>query len=126
MRIKMLNSKKAQNLTELALLIGLIAIVFISMDVYFRRSLQSKIKFMTDKYMTGNALNASSQLARNQEAYSVDTHDYVVLNSTTPTQSGTLLEVSTYSGGSRRETTTQHTDIGTLADPVVSHSEIQY
>ncbi len=40
--------KKGQNLTELALIIGVVGLVFIGMEVYAKRGLQGKIKDLTD------------------------------------------------------------------------------
>ena len=121
--IKIFSSRKAQNLTELALLIGIVAIVFISMEVYFRRGLQSKIKNMTDNYMTSGVLGGGNLVGiAKQEAYEVDTHNYVVQQSDTTTNSSGRVDTTTSSGGGRVETTQTDTVI-----PVsTSRSEVNY
>ncbi|PIS34258.1 MAG: hypothetical protein COT38_01060 [Candidatus Omnitrophica bacterium CG08_land_8_20_14_0_20_41_16] len=40
--------KKGQNLTELALIIGVVGLVFIGMEIYAKRGLQGKVKDLTD------------------------------------------------------------------------------
>ncbi len=40
--------KKGQSLTEVALIIGVVGLVFIGMEVYAKRGLQGKVKDLTD------------------------------------------------------------------------------
>jgi len=122
--IKMLSSRKAQNLTELALLIGVVAMVFISMEVYFRRGLQSKIKNMSDNYMTGDKLLGAGNLAgtAKQEIYSIDTHNYLVQQSGTTTVSNGRVAVRGIAGGGRVETS----DVNTIVPASTSSSEVNY
>lgn len=53
--------KKAQNFTELALVIGVLGIVLIGMEIYVKRGLSGKIKDLTDHIISAD-----------QKAYSVD------------------------------------------------------
>lgn len=53
---------KAQNFTELALVIGVIGVVLIGMEVYIKRGVQGKVKALTDHI-----------ISTDQEVYSVDT-----------------------------------------------------
>ena len=129
-------SRKAQNLTEVALLMGVVALVFIGMEVYFRRGFQNKMKTMTDNYMTSNVFgggNLYDSEGRNlplphgfvgykQEAYEVDTHNYVVQESNTPTQSNSSVHATTLTGGGRVENTQQDIVVG----PSTSRSVVNY
>lgn len=46
--MKSIFSNRGQNLTELALLIGIVGLVLIGMEVYARRGIQAKVKDLTD------------------------------------------------------------------------------
>ena len=124
--VKIFTSRKAQNLTEVAIVIGIVALVFISMEAYFKRGLQAKIQHMSNKYITGTGMNPSSSLPSNQEAYEIDTHNYTVLDSTTPTQSSSSVKTTTLSKGARVETSQTDTSIGSVAQPATSHSIVNY
>ena len=52
--LKWLNSKRAQNTAEYAILIGVIVAAAIAMQVYIRRSVQGKIKDAVDYTATAN------------------------------------------------------------------------
>ena len=41
-------SRRGQNLVDLALIIGVVGLVFIGMEVYIKRSVQGKVKDLTD------------------------------------------------------------------------------
>ncbi|MGA2775801.1 MAG: hypothetical protein ABSE81_07075 [Candidatus Omnitrophota bacterium] len=121
--IKIFSSRKAQNLTELALLIGVVAMVFISMEVYFKRGLQSKIKNMTDNYMTSGVLGGGNLVwPANQEIYATDMHNYAVLNAKTTTNSSSTVNVATLAGGGT--VATSQVDMNVPASS--SHSEATY
>ena len=129
-------SRKAQNLTEVALLVGVVALVFIGMEVYFRRGFQSKVKTMTDNYMTSNVFGGGNLydseglnvtlppgfVGYKQEAYEVDTHNYIVQQSNTPSQSNSSVRVTTSAGGGRVENTQQDAFVG----PSTSRSVVNY
>jgi hypothetical protein len=46
--------KKGQSLTELALLIALVALAFVGMELYARRGIQSRVRSLADNMITGN------------------------------------------------------------------------
>lgn len=54
--------KKGQSLTEVALIIGVVGLVFIGMEVYAKRGLQGKVKDLTD-----------NMIGAEQAAYQEDT-----------------------------------------------------
>ena len=120
---KMFSSRKAQNLTELALVIGIVAIAFIGMEVYFRRGLQAGIKNMTNTYMTGNLASPA-----NQAAYAMDTHNYVVMQGVTPMQSNSSVHVatSTSGGGYVTSNTKAEVLVGSVTNPATSQSVASY
>ena len=121
--IKMLWSKKAQNLTEFALLISIVIMAFIGMEIYFRRGLQSKIRTMTDNYMTSGVLGGGNLTGSAKQAvYSIDTHNYVVIDSDTSTNSTSRSGVNTSAGGGKVETS--KIDVNVPAS--TSHSEVVY
>lgn len=58
-------SRKAQSAIEYVLVLGLITAVFVSMQVYFRRSVQAKIKDMTDAMLPAGTVSGDvAQLSR--------------------------------------------------------------
>lgn len=56
------SGRRGQHLTEIALVIGIIAVVFLAMQAYVKRGLQGKIKDLTD-----------NMIGREQAAYQQDT-----------------------------------------------------
>jgi hypothetical protein len=54
--------KKAQNFTELALIIGVLGIVLLGMEIYIKRGVSGKIKDLTDHIISAD-----------QKTYSTDT-----------------------------------------------------
>lgn len=58
---------RGQNLTELALVIGIVGLVFISMQVYIARGIQGKLKDLTD-----------STIGSEQSAYTQDVSGYAL------------------------------------------------
>ncbi len=63
--------KRGQNLTEVALIIGIVGLVLIGMEVYTRRGIQAKVKDLTD-----------NMIGKEQEAYQQDTSGLAVNTST--------------------------------------------
>jgi hypothetical protein len=127
--IKMFSSRKAQNLTEFALVIGLIVIAFMAMEVYCRRGLQAKIKCLADNYMTSHMLGGQNLTAPdNQVAYPMDTHNYVVMQASTPTQSNSTVEVTTSiaNGGYVVSNTNAEVNVGSAINPATSQSVATY
>ena len=121
---KMFSSRKAQNLTELALLIGVVAIVFIGMEVYFKRGLQSKVKNMTDNYMTSDALGGGNLVdMAKQEVYEIDTHNFVVQKSQSAIQSKGTVTAQTLFGGSRVDSSLVDTKVISSSTSKVSEEK---
>ncbi|MFA5385843.1 MAG: hypothetical protein WC364_14505 [Eubacteriales bacterium] len=124
---KVLFSKKAQNITELALIIGVVAIVFISMEVYFKRSLNAKIKNMADNYITGDVFGGGKlEGIAKQEAYEIDTHNFVKQESITPMRATASIVSITSPGGGKVEESEQKVYIGSPEKPATSESKVIY
>lgn len=49
--------RKGQNLVDLALIIGVVGLVFIGMEAYIRRGVQSKVKDLTDYIVSKKQLS---------------------------------------------------------------------
>jgi hypothetical protein len=98
------------------------------MEIYFRRGLQAKIKNMADNYLTSDAFGGKNLVGNEekQALYEIDTHNYVVQQSTTPMSATATVSSQTYEGGGKLETSTQDTYIGTSANPATSESEVVY
>lgn len=86
--------RKGQNLAELALIIGLVGLVFIGMEVYIKRGMQGKVKDLTD-YMIGAQPKKASQIGEE-----VPRETPLSLNSTMTAKESI--------GGSRRLTESQN------------------
>jgi len=50
-KMKQLIFKRGQSLTEVVLIIGIVSLVFIGMEVYFKRGLSGKLKDLTDNWI---------------------------------------------------------------------------
>ena len=103
MRIKRIYFCKGQNLTEVALILGIVGLVLISMEVYFKRGLQGKVKDLTD-----------NMIGKEQLPYEVDTLGLVVNNSSSKLSSGSTATLKELEGGKRslsgsEKTTTEYT-----------------
>jgi len=48
--------RRGQNLVDLALIIGVVGLVFIGMEVYIKRSVQGKVKDLTDYIISDKQL----------------------------------------------------------------------
>jgi len=59
--------ERGQNLTEIALVIGIVGLVLIGMEVYARRGIQAKVKDLTD-----------SMIGKEQASYQQDTSGLAV------------------------------------------------
>ena len=88
-KAKKLFLSRGQNLTELALVIGVVGLALFGMEVYFKRGFQGKVKDLTDALITPS-----------QEAYQQDTSGLVVNSSSANTivNSGTT-EARNVAGG---------------------------
>ena len=107
--MKRLLSRRAQNLTEVALILATIGLVFIGMEVYIKRGLQGKIKDITD-----------AVVGKEQSEYASDTSGLSVLDSSSGTSANSSTQVSTSTGGSR-----QTTKSDSISATSTSHSEYQ-
>ena len=76
-KAKKLFLRRGQNLTELALIIGVVGLALFGMEVYFKRGFQGKVKDMTD-----------SLISPRQEAYQQDTSGLVINESSSSTLAG--------------------------------------
>lgn len=77
--------RRGQNLVDLALIIGVVGLVVISMEAYIRRSVQGKVKDLTDYIVSG-------QQASDKDA--VDSQSTLSL--------GSEMTTSEFKGGGRR------------------------
>jgi len=120
--MNVLLSKKGQNLTEVALLVGIVVLAFIGMEVYFKRGLNAKIKFMADKYISGDEFGGGKlEGTAKQELYEIDTHNYTVQESTTPVQSSSTIVSQVSEGGAVTDNKTDLTTVGpSTSDSAVS------
>jgi hypothetical protein len=76
--------RRGQNLTELALVIGVVGLVLVGMEIYFKRGFQGKVKDLTD-----------ALISPNQEAYQQDTSGLVINASSSTTIVDPVRNVST-------------------------------
>ncbi|MDO8661645.1 MAG: hypothetical protein Q7K98_00270 [Candidatus Omnitrophota bacterium] len=83
-------TKKGQNLTEIALLIGIVGLVLIGMEVYARRGIQGKVKDLTD-----------NMLGKEQATYQQDTSGLAVNTSESSFVSSSTATISERPGGSK-------------------------
>ncbi len=56
--------RKGQSLADLALIIGVVGLVFIGMEVYIKRSVQGKLKDLTDYIVSNKQSAEEGALAR--------------------------------------------------------------
>ncbi|MCX5706986.1 MAG: hypothetical protein NTW13_04960 [Candidatus Omnitrophica bacterium] len=98
--MKSLTLKKAQSLTEIALIIGVVGLVFVGMEAYVKRGYQAKIKALTDSF-----------IGTEQRVYSVDTKDLEVLGSLTNSSFDSEQQESTLIGGAKISNTQQNQSI---------------
>jgi hypothetical protein len=103
--------KKAQTLTEIALLIGVAGLVFIGMELYIKRGLNARVKDLTDHILTANL-----EVDHRQEVYQVDTSGLNVSISNATTNYSSNMTATVYTGGSQRK-------VGTEITNLTSHSE---
>ena len=95
-----LRSKKAQHLTETALIIGLAILLFMNMEAYIRRGVQGNMKGLTDK-MIGSA----------QEDYNIDVVGLSVSDATTNTALNQVAGSATLQGGAKQMRSVESTNI---------------
>ena len=77
-------------MTEIALIIGVAGLVFIGMQVYFKRGLQGKVKDLADQLISPS-----------QKAYQQDMSGYEVNNSISSVSMGAQSTATEARGGSR-------------------------
>jgi hypothetical protein len=82
--------KKGQNLTEIALILGIVGLVLIGMEVYARRGIQGKVKDLTD-----------NMIGKGQSTYQQDTSGLTVNTSKSTFVSGSTITVEDRTGGSK-------------------------
>lgn len=101
--------EKAQNFTELALVIGVIGIVLIGMEIYIKRGISGKIKDFTDHVISPD-----------QEIYSVDTSGLEINESSSNFSLSSGITTSTSMGGAVR---TQGTETSRTESESISLDE---
>lgn len=79
---------RGQNFVDLALIIGVVGLVIISMQIYIRRNIQGKVKDLTD-YIVSNQQSANSP-------------DATFLESTSNLVTESTLKLEEFKGGGRR------------------------
>lgn len=90
MRIQKEFFHKGQNLTELALIIGIVGLVLIAMEVYVRRGFQGKVKDLTD-----------NMIGSEQAAYEQDVSGLEVNNSSSEVSSSSTMTSKEFKKGER-------------------------
>ena len=80
--------KRGQNLTELALVIGVVGLTLFGMEFYFKRGIQSKVKILTDVLISPD-----------QEAYQQDTSGLAINSMSTQTVGGSAVNIDRALGG---------------------------
>ncbi len=59
--------RRGQNLVDLALIIGVVGLVFIGMETYIKRSVQGKLKDLTDYIVSDKQSTEEGAVNRNSE-----------------------------------------------------------
>ena len=89
--------KRGQTLTEIALIIGIVGLVFIGMEIYVRRGLQAKVKDLSD-----------TMIGAGQAVYQEDTAGLEVHESGSSMVSGSSTQTTEGPGGRRVVITNEH------------------
>jgi hypothetical protein len=89
--MKIMRSKKAQNMTEVALVIAVAGLAFIAMEVYIRRGLQGKMKDLSD-----------AMIGKEHSLYSSDVSGLEVLDMNSSAEGYSRSKVTTSEGGGRQ------------------------
>jgi Flp pilus assembly pilin Flp len=87
--VKPLFFRRGQNLVELALLLGLVGLVLIGMQTYLKRSVQGKVKDLTDAIVS----NQQSAIQPGVDVVTSSTSSFALHSTLTSTES---------TGGGRR------------------------
>ena len=82
--------KRGQSLTEFVLIIGIVSLVFIGMEVYFKRGLSGKLKDLTDNW-----------IGREHKAYQQDTSGLTAYHSNSSLISSSTATLGEKSGGGK-------------------------
>lgn len=88
--MKKMFSKNGQSLTEIVLLIGVVSLVFIGMEVYFKRGVSGKIKDLTDNW-----------IGRKQETFQQDTSGLAINESSSNSIFDAKTTITEGAGGTR-------------------------
>lgn len=91
--------KRGQSLTEIALIIGVVGVVLIGMEVYFKRGLQGKIKDLTD-----------SMVGKEHSYYQQDTSG-LEINESASTAASEVQVISGEGAGGQRSLSSQETSV---------------
>jgi hypothetical protein len=86
--MKNLFSKKAQSLTEVALILATVGLAFIGMEVYVRRGVQARIKDLSDNI-----------IGKKHSGYSSSATDLSVFESSTDSAGASEISTATSIGG---------------------------
>ena len=90
MTVGRVSFKKGQSLTEVALIIGVVGLVFIGMQVYAKRGLQGKVKDLTD-----------NMIGAKQEVYQEDTSGLEINRSNSTLTSNSTITSKEGVGGTK-------------------------
>ncbi len=91
--------RKAQSLTEIALILATIGLVFVGMEIYIKRGLQGRVKDLTDGF-----------LGRQQTDYQMDINNFEVLDSSSVSSYSSQTNKAITEGGAQRVTSQDVTD----------------
>jgi hypothetical protein len=101
--VKIISLRRGQNLVDLALLIGIVGLVVIGMEVYLKRSVQGKVKDLTD-YIISDQQKADKD-AKDTQSSTTLSSDTTTKESLGGSSSLEVTEVSTYEYGKSKNTT---------------------
>lgn len=101
--MRIISLRRGQNLVDLALLIGIVGLVVIGMEVYLRRSVQGKVKDLTD-YIISDQQKVDKD-AKDTKSSTTLSSDTTTTESLGGSSSLKATEVSTYEYGKLKNTT---------------------
>jgi hypothetical protein len=105
--MKRIFSKRAQTITEIALILATVGLVFIGMEIYVRRGVQSRIKSLTD-----------NMIGTEQYEYTVDVSGYDVIDSNASSSGSSRVTTQTLTGGAKNTSKSE-----SISATSTSHSE---
>ena len=106
----MIRTNKAQNLIEYALILGVVTVALLSMQVYFKRGLQSVAKVAADDFGPQGEAVSDIEISAKQQVYSDKTK--LAVNAQVSSNSVTAKTNLTGDSNIRTETSSTNTVLG--------------